>query len=297
MQQDTPRICDYEGSDYRTRFWEGQGRSYEDIVERAVLQRLLPQSGRRLLEIGAGYGRLTPEYGMYEQVVLLDYSFSQLQYARQQYGAERFLYVAANAYQLPFMPGVFDGATMIRVIHHFENVPRVLQQIRRVMQPEGRFILEFANKRNMKALLRYAFGRQTWNPNTPEPIEFVELNFNFHPGYLQNELQTAGFETQQRIPVSFFRLGILKRSIPAGVLAALDGIMQRTGWLISPGIFTLNTAQGSSPENVHLTGDALFACPHTGAGLRRDGDTLVNPDGLRWQIRDGIYDFKAPMSS
>lgn len=296
MQHETPRICDYEGSDYRTRFWEGQGRSYEDRVERAVLQRLLPTSGRRMLEVGAGFGRLTPEYHAYQQVVLLDYSFSQLQYARQHYGDDGFLYIAANAYQLPFMPGVFDGVTMIRVIHHFENVPGVLQQIRRVMQPQGRFILEFANKRNLKALLRYALGRQSWNPNALDPVEFVELNFNFHPTYIQTALQTAGFTTQERIPVSFFRLGILKRTIPAGILAGMDGVMQRTGWLVTPGVFTLNTAHGSTPDNITLTGDALFACPRTGAPLRRDGDTLVNPEGVRWQIRDGIYDFKAPIA-
>jgi ubiquinone/menaquinone biosynthesis C-methylase UbiE len=295
MPADTPRICDYEGSDYRTRFWEGQGRSYEDLVERAVLQRLLPTSGQRMLEIGAGFGRLTPEYRAYQQVVLLDYSFSQLQYARQHYGDDGFLYVAANAYQLPFMPGVFDGATMIRVIHHFENVPGVLQQISRVMQPQGRFILEFANKRNLKALLRHALGRQSWNPNALDPVEFVELNYNFHPAYMQAELQRAGFITQESIPVSFFRLGILKRTIPAGILAGLDGMMQRTDWLVSPGIFTLNTAHGNPTDHLSLMGEAIFACPQTGAPLRREGDTLVNPDGLRWQIRDGIYDFKAPI--
>ncbi|MCA9911848.1 MAG: class I SAM-dependent methyltransferase, partial [Anaerolineae bacterium] len=127
------RICDYEGSTYRTDFWEGQGRDYEDLVERDVLQRLLPKHGQRLLEIGAGFGRLTNEYIAYQQVVLLDYSFSQLQYAREQLGDDGYIYVAADAYKLPFKPGVFDGATMIRVIHHFEDVPRVLSGIRRVL--------------------------------------------------------------------------------------------------------------------------------------------------------------------
>ncbi|NJO83820.1 MAG: hypothetical protein HC828_14170 [Blastochloris sp.] len=55
-----PKICDYEGSNYRTEFWEGRGREYEDQVERIALRRLLPpEGGRRLLEIGAGFGRLT----------------------------------------------------------------------------------------------------------------------------------------------------------------------------------------------------------------------------------------------
>jgi ubiquinone/menaquinone biosynthesis C-methylase UbiE len=288
----TPRICDYEGSDYRTRFWEGQGRDYEDRVERAVLHRLLPASGKRLLEIGAGFGRLTSEYHMYEKVVLLDYSFSQLQHARQQLGDERYLYVAADAYQLPFKAGVFDGATMIRVIHHFERVPAVLAQIQHVMAQSGVFILEYANKRNLKALLRHAVGRQKWNPNGLDPVEFVELNFNFHPAYMAAELQKAGFQTQTRIPVSFFRLGAFKRFVPTELLVGLDSMMQRTGWLVAPGIFTRNLVTDNPANN--LTADDIFACPQTGADLRREGDWLINPAGTRWQIRDGIYDFKTP---
>ena len=42
MTEDKPPVCDYEGSDYRTRFWDGQGRDYEDLVERLALRRLLP---------------------------------------------------------------------------------------------------------------------------------------------------------------------------------------------------------------------------------------------------------------
>ena len=53
-----PRICDYEGSNYRTEFWEGRGRDYEDRVERIAVRRLLRGGGRRLLEVGAGFGRL-----------------------------------------------------------------------------------------------------------------------------------------------------------------------------------------------------------------------------------------------
>ena len=57
-----PPVCDYEGSDYRTRFWEGQGRDYEDQVERIALRRLMPPDGKTLIDIGAGFGRLADEY-------------------------------------------------------------------------------------------------------------------------------------------------------------------------------------------------------------------------------------------
>ena len=58
--KNTPPILDYDGTgkaSYRADFWEGQGREYEDRVERAALERLLkPSSGERLLELGAGFG-------------------------------------------------------------------------------------------------------------------------------------------------------------------------------------------------------------------------------------------------
>jgi hypothetical protein len=82
MTQETPPICDYEGSDYQERFWDRADRQYEDRVEAIALQRLLPLAGRRLLEVGAGAGRNTPRYRGFEQVVLLDYARTQLELAR-----------------------------------------------------------------------------------------------------------------------------------------------------------------------------------------------------------------------
>ena len=53
---DTPEstpVCDYEGSDYRTRFWESGSREYEDRVERVALRRLMPPRGDTLI-LGSG---------------------------------------------------------------------------------------------------------------------------------------------------------------------------------------------------------------------------------------------------
>ncbi len=294
-----PRICDYGDSSYRQDFWEGRGRDYEDAVERQVLARLLPKSGRRLLEVGAGFGRISAEYSMYEQVVLLDYSLEQLQYARGQLGDGRYIYVAADAYRPPFQPATFDGATMIRVIHHFEDVPAVLGQIAETICAGGRFILEFANKRNLKSMLRRLVGRNSWSPYTLDAVEFVELNFNFHPDQMVAEVSALGFEIARVVPVSWFRLGLLKRHLPTSLLAGADGILQRTGWRISPSIF-FDLRYGESRER----GDFLdvndpveiFRCPWSYAGLVREGDSLISETGIRWSIRDGIYDFRKPLN-
>ncbi len=290
-----PRICDYEGSNYRTEFWEGRGRDYEDQVERLTLRKLLPPRGKRLMEVGAGFGRLTSEYHNYEQVVLVDYSLSQLRYAQEQLGtSDRFVYVAADAYHLPFRAGVFDGATIIRVIHHIADVKAALGEVRRVLAPGGTLILEYANKRHIKAMLRYARKQQTWSPYTLEPVEFVELNFDFHPRYMRQRLNEAGFTLQHSIPVSFFRLDALKQRVDASLLARLDDLLQRTGLHYTPSVFTQSIAAGVSPNQ--LDTGSLFVSPLTGAELSREGDVLVcQQTGQRWAIRDGIYDFKAPL--
>src|SRR4030042_6237062 len=122
--QDLPPVIDYEGSDYQFSFWDRGSRAYEDQVEAIALKRLLPASGKLMLELGAGAGRNTPRYHNFERVVLLDYSLSQLQQAQQRLGkSERFLYVAANIYRLPFVPALFDAATMIRTLHHLADAP------------------------------------------------------------------------------------------------------------------------------------------------------------------------------
>lgn len=294
-----PRICDYGDSTYRQDFWEGQGRDYEDAVERRVLKQLLPAHGIRLLEIGAGFGRITNEYSMFRQVVLLDYSIEQLQYARRKFGDVGYMYVAADAYHMPFQPGVFDAATMIRVIHHFENVPAVLGQIRDVLADDGMFVLEFANKRNLKAMLRHLFSLSDWNPYTLDPIEFVELNFNFHPEYIERAVAASAFEARRLVPVSWLRIGLLKRRLPASLLAALDSVLQRSGWAISPSVFLdLRRAGDSGERVVSPSTDPLeiLRCPQSHSPLRRDGDELVSDNGMRWGIGEGVYDFRQPLA-
>lgn len=98
----SPPVCDYEGSDYQTTFWDQGGRAYEDQAEAIALRRMLPDSGHLLLELGAGAGRNTPRYAGYEQIVLLDYSRTQLAQARARLGdSARYIYVAADIYKIP----------------------------------------------------------------------------------------------------------------------------------------------------------------------------------------------------
>ncbi|HSL29413.1 MAG TPA: class I SAM-dependent methyltransferase [Anaerolineales bacterium] len=297
----TPPVCNYEGSDYQTSFWEKGGREYEDRTEAIALRRLLPKSGRLLLELGAGAGRNTPRYTGFGRVVLLDYSRTQLEQAQARLGrSEKYLYVAADVYRLPFVDGLFDAATMIRTLHHMADAPRALRRVKDVLDTGGIFILEFANKRNFKSILRYLFRRQAWSPFSLEPVEFAELNFDFHPKAIRAWLKDLNFKIERTLTLSHFRVGLLKRVIPTNILVVLDSLAQWTGflWQFTPSVFIRARAEGERerseiPANPLL----LFKCPDCGRTplVEREGYLECSNCQKRWGFKDGIYDFREPI--
>jgi ubiquinone/menaquinone biosynthesis C-methylase UbiE len=294
MNPQPPPVCDYNGSDYQTSFWEKGGRDYEDQVEAVALQRLLPKAGNTLLEVGAGAGRNTPRYQGFDHLVLLDYSLTQLQQARARLGtSNRYTYVAANVYNLPFVEGLFDSATMIRTLHHMSDAPQALSQIRRVLQPEATFILEYANKCNLKAILRYLLRQQSWSPFALDPVEFTALNFDFHPASIRTWLLANGFSIERQLTVSHFRMRSLKRIIPVKLLVKMDSIAQLTGnlWQLTPSVFLKAHALGHTP--IAAEGH-FFRCPQcSGIELAEIPTKLVCTSCSReWPICDGIYNFR-----
>jgi ubiquinone/menaquinone biosynthesis C-methylase UbiE len=296
-----PPICSYEGSDYQTSFWERGGRAYEDRAEAVALKRLLPPGGELMLEVGAGAGRNTPRYGGFNRIVLLDYSRTQLEQARGRLGtSEHFIYVAADAYRLPFVDGLFDAATMIRTLHHMADAPAALAQVRSVLNPGGIFILEFANKLNLKSILRYWLRRQAWSPFDLQPVEFTALNFDFHPKAVRGWLRRLGFAVERTLTVSHFRVGWLKRLVPTGLLVFLDSLFQWTGawWQLTPSVFLrARVEERRSGARTAARSSGFFKCPVCGGPSleEHEGFLKCGTCGSRWEFKDGIYDFRQPM--
>ena len=190
---------------------------------------------------------------------------------------------------------------MIRVLHHMADAPKALNQIRNTLQPGAVFILEFANKMNLKSILRYWLGKQNWNPFTLEPVEFVELNFDFHPKAVRAWLEELGFSIEKILTVSHFRVGFLKRLIPAKLLSAMDGIFQLTGGLIqvTPSVF-VKTKLNGDVGNISIPQDviSLFKCPECGeSNLKDKNDHLrCTSCNAMWSVENGIYDFRERIS-
>ncbi len=302
---DRPPVIDYEGSGYKTDFWVGQGREYEDAVERLALARLMPPRGIRIAEIGAGFGRLADQYLGYEQIVLFDYSRTLLADAARTWGHDpRFVFVAGNIYELPLASGVLDTLVMVRVMHHLASVPEALAQLRRVLHQRSVAVIEYANKRNVKALARWLMRRQAWSPLARDPVEFVELNFDFHPAWMSQQFAATGLSVAEQYGVSHFRLPVAKERIGAATLARLDAALFGLGgkYPLAPSVFVQATAPAAgvrarastAPEDVA----ALFRCPKSGAeSMEQIDEGLVrSPEsGLTYARRDGVWDFKEPV--
>lgn len=235
-------IADYTGFDYNKKFWAGQKREYEHFADRLAVSRLLPQTGERLADICGGFGRLLPEYfGKYTEVHLFDYAQNLLDEAKQKHG-DKVITTQGSVYQLPYKNNMFDTCVMVRASHHMENLPGAISEITRVLKPQGKLIMEIANKRNLLEIIRELLGRSTMQPFDLAPTSRNEKGFyNFHPTYVEDIFEKNGLKIKTVLFVSFFRLPILKKVLGWRVLAGLEWLVQRPLGLLklSPSIYYL----------------------------------------------------------
>jgi ubiquinone/menaquinone biosynthesis C-methylase UbiE len=227
-------LATYEDLGYRDVFWAT--RSYEDACDRIALRALLPPSGDRLIEAGAGFGRLADEYGGYSEVMLLDASDVHVAEARRA-TAERpgFRVELGDVLSLPAPDAWFDAAVMIRVLHHFPDPEPVLRELGRVVKPGGVLILEYANKRNLKSIARRLLRRQSWSPFGPGSVAYKPFHHDHAPVSVRRALRKAGFEVERTRAASLFRLPLLTRRLPPALLARLEAPLQEPLGSITPG--------------------------------------------------------------
>lgn len=121
-------------------------RPFGDATLEAAIA-AIPWSGlKRLLDVGCGTGlleeavrgRLRPPL----QVVGVDISLAMLGQARQKLSAaKRLSWTNAQAENLPFPRAAFDAVVCANSFHYYQHPTRVLQEFRRVLQPDGWLIL------------------------------------------------------------------------------------------------------------------------------------------------------------
>jgi 2-polyprenyl-3-methyl-5-hydroxy-6-metoxy-1,4-benzoquinol methylase len=120
-----------------------------DASERRILRRYLSGLGR-VLEVGAGTGRMTGELlARSEHVTAVDISPNMLEKLQQKFlGEKRLSLHEHSVYDLAAIPtyGSFDALVSMRMLPHIEDIPAVLSIFRDAIRPGGLIMTDFWNR-------------------------------------------------------------------------------------------------------------------------------------------------------
>lgn len=120
----------------------GLKADYISLVQELALQSLVPDGRGRALEIGCGYGRLTPTIvRLGFEVIGIDPSLRLLRLAQARLPGQHFCVGALP--NLPFPDAGFEAAFLINVLRplHLMGIKEVVDDVGRVIAPGGRLII------------------------------------------------------------------------------------------------------------------------------------------------------------
>ncbi len=109
--------------------------------ELALLETLVPLAGTQLIEAGCGAAQLARELvGRYETTEVVGIEVDDRQLAKNRMNpAERLRFERAGAEAIPFADASFDGALMLKSLHHvpLPLMDQALAELARVLRPGG----------------------------------------------------------------------------------------------------------------------------------------------------------------
>jgi 2-polyprenyl-3-methyl-5-hydroxy-6-metoxy-1,4-benzoquinol methylase len=132
-----------------------------DSTERKILRRYL--SGfARVLEVGAGTGRLTSELlACSKHVTVVDISPGMLERLHQRFPQETNLDLHVfNVYDLESFPeyGQFDALLSMRMLPHIKDIGNVLRILKGAVRPGGMLMVDFWNRQSYRYLKKNGAG-------------------------------------------------------------------------------------------------------------------------------------------
>lgn len=242
----------YDTYDYPS-YWIG--REYEHQAEIIAISEFLKRIAKIkvILEPGAGFGRLVPSYFFRaKRVILADPSSKLLKIAKITLKDKRITFLQSSVENLhpKIRANSIDLVLLVRVLHHIEDLDGAFAVIEKVVKKGGYFIVEFANKRHLKAVVgEFMHGNFTFPLDIfPKEVKGktkkkkVTLPFyNYHPDIIKEKLRSSGFSIIEVRSVSNIRSTFLKNIFSTETLLLFERYLQKPLSYLSfgPSIFIL----------------------------------------------------------
>jgi ubiquinone/menaquinone biosynthesis C-methylase UbiE len=226
----------YDNYDYPA-YWES--REYEHEDEMSAINSFLSQipEVNKILEIGAGYARLTPAYEFRaKKIIISDPSAKLLKLARENLkGNKKAKFIQCKLENLPrkIRANSVDLVLMVRVLHHIKDLDQALIIIDKLLTKRGYLILEFPNKKHLKAIINEAIRGNITFPIDIFPKDLTKddpttLPFkNYHPDIIERKLFLKDFEIIEKRSVSNLRSSFIKRHLPLSTMLSISNFLQK----------------------------------------------------------------------
>lgn len=242
----------YDNYDYPS-YWDH--RSYEHKSEVLVIKNFLnsiPRIGI-ILDVGAGFGRLTPTYlHRAKKVILAEPSNKLLSIARKTLPKKKVKFIQSTLNNLTkkVRARTANLVIFVRVAHHIDDLDKTFKTIHKVLDHKGYLIMEFANKRHIKALvIQFLKGNLTFAHDIfPRDISSEKSKkqnalpfINYHPDIVTRKLTENGFKILEIRSVSNIRSTFFKRYFPVQTLLVVEEFTQKylSRYKLGPSIFIL----------------------------------------------------------
>lgn len=219
----------------------GKDGAFVHELAGGVLEWLAPQPGERILDLGCGDGQLTKRIADCGAIV------TAIDASPEMVAAARTRSIAADqgaAESLPYPDRSFDAVFSNAVLHWVRGQDEMLTQVRRVLQPGGRFVAEMGGHGNIAAI-RVAFAAVLARHGHAELGE--RGNYYPTPEAYTGRLQKHGFAVQRMLhfprPTPLGEGGMVGwlRTFCRGALSALpeqlrETVVDETAALLAPAL-------------------------------------------------------------
>lgn len=294
------RLSRFETLDFGS-LWQGRDRMHR--AEACALSSLLGGGAhRRVLEVGAGEGRLTPTVSSVagECVAVDGVPGFVAKIPSVSPEGRRVDRAAANLYRLPFADAAFDAVVLIRVYNFLRDPREALREFARIVAPGGSLVLSYHPRPSLESLaydlrrgLRRRWGEHyrssTWGRSLGSSS--TETGDPWPPTRAQFAATVAEPWTRE----SEIALGLEDyrglRSMPDSAVRALTQLLARSDVLPMRMVrLRRSGARGALPRS-----DEVLACPRCHRrpapgewGFDRGGECAGC--GLRLPRKGGVLD-------